>query len=193
VWGKEPYLSVLVKPRHDLTKEVIKMKETDYLLGNEKIIDDLKKMPIFEPFNRGELQTLLNMSKLRTYRSGEVIVQEGNVDSWVYFLVYGKVRILKDEKEVTTLQRKGDVFGEMRFIDASPRSASAYADGDVACLAVDTEYVEKLAGDDRIAFGYIMYRVFSEILAGRLRALTKELMEAKGKDELSIWKKKIKI
>ena len=169
------------------------MKETDYLLGNEKIIDDLKKMPIFEPFNRGELQTLLNMSKLRTYRSGEVILQEGNVDSWVYFLVYGKVKIVKDEKEVTTLQRKGDVFGEMRYIDASPRSASAYAYGDVACLAVDTEYVEKLAGDDRIAFSYIMYRVFSEILAARLRVLTKELMEAKGKDGLSRWRKKIKL
>ena len=35
------------------------MKETDYLLGNEKIIDDLKMMPIFAPFNQGDLQTLL--------------------------------------------------------------------------------------------------------------------------------------
>ena len=26
------------------------MKETDYLLRNEKIIDDLKKIPIFAPF-----------------------------------------------------------------------------------------------------------------------------------------------
>jgi len=169
------------------------MKETDYLLGNEKIIDDLKKMPIFRPFNKGDLQTLLNMSKLRTYRSGEVIIQEGNVDSWVYFLVYGKIKIVQKEKEVAMLRRRGDVFGEMRFVDASPRSASAYADGDVACIAFDTEYVDKLAGEDRIAFGYIVYRVFAEILADRLRSLTKELLEIRGKDELRIWNKKIKI
>jgi CRP-like cAMP-binding protein len=165
------------------------MKETDYLLGNEKIIEDLKKMPIFEPFKQEDLLTLLNMSKMRTYRSGEAILQEGNVDSWVYFLVYGKVKISKKGKMITTLHRKGDVFGEMRFIDSAPRSASAHADGDVACIAVDTEYVEKLTGNDRVAFGYIIYRVFSEILAERLRLLTKELMNTKGKDAFKFWKK----
>ena len=165
------------------------MKETDYLIGNEKIIDDLKKMPIFEPFNQEELQTLLNMSKLRTYKSGEEIIQEGNVDPWVYFLIYGKVRITKKEKSVTIIRRRGDIFGEMRFIDSSPRSASAFAEEDVACIAVDTEYVEHLTGDDKIAFGYILYRVFSEILSERLRAVTRELMEIKGKDDLKFWKK----
>jgi CRP-like cAMP-binding protein len=165
------------------------MKETDYLLGNEKIIDDLKKMPIFEPFNQGELQTLLNMSRLRTYKRGEAIIQEGNVDPWVYFLIYGQVRIAKRDKTVTTMRRRGDVFGEMRFISRAPRSASAVAENDVACIAVDTEYVEKLAGEDKIAFGYILYRVFAEILSERLRAVTRELMEIKGKDALKFWKK----
>ena len=163
------------------------MKETDYLLGNEKIIDDLKKMPVFEPFNQSDLQTLLNMSKLRTYGSGEAIIQEGNVDPWVYFLIYGKIKIVKKKKEVTILNRKGDLFGEMRFIDSLPRSASAYAEGDVACIAVDTEYVDKLTGNDKLAFGYIMYRVFSEILADRLRSLTKELIAIKGKGALKTW------
>ncbi len=165
------------------------MKETDYLLGNEKIIDDLKKIPIFEPFNQVELQTLLNMSKLRTYTQGETIIQENNVDRWVYFLVYGRVRIDKKGKTIATMRRRGDVFGEMRFIDSSPRSASAIAEKDVACIAVDTGYVEKLAGHDRITFGYILYRVLSEILSERLRAVTKELMEIKGKEALNFWKK----
>ncbi len=165
------------------------MKETDYLLGNEKIIDDLKKMPIFAPFTQNDLQMLLNMSKLRTYNSGEAIIQEGNIDSWVYFLIYGKAKIVKKNKEITILQRKGDIFGEMRFIDSSPRSASVYAVGDVACIAVDTEYVENLTGNDRLAFGYIMYRVFSEMLANRLRSLTKELVALKGKDALMSCKK----
>ena len=96
---------------------------------------------------------------------------------------------VKKNKEVSILQRKGDVFGEMRFIDSSPRSASVYADADVACIAVDTEYVDKLTGNDKLALGYIMYRVFSEILADRLRSLTKELIAIKGKDALKNWKK----
>ncbi len=165
------------------------MKETDYLLGNEKIIDDLKKMPIFGPFKQEELQTLLNMSRLRTYTSGEAIIQEGAVDPWVYFLLYGKVRITKKKKSVTIMRRRGDVFGEMRFIDNSPRSATARAEEDVACIAVDTEYVEKLTGDDKMAFAYILYRVFSEILSERLRTVTRELIEIKGKDAITFWQK----
>ena len=65
----------------------------------------------------------------------------------------------------------------------------ALKDADVACIAVDTEYVDKLTGNDKLAFGYIMYRVFSEILADRLRSLTKELIAIKGKDALKTWKK----
>ena len=66
------------------------MKETDYLVWNLKIATDLKKMPVFEPFTQDELQTLLRMSKLRRYKTGETIIQERNLDSCVYFLVSGK-------------------------------------------------------------------------------------------------------
>ncbi|MEJ2096877.1 MAG: cyclic nucleotide-binding domain-containing protein, partial [Deltaproteobacteria bacterium] len=105
------------------------MKETDYLEGNTKLIADLQKIDVFAPFTKEELQKLLSMSKLRVYQTEETIVQEGNTDTWVYFLVYGSVRILRQNKEVAILKRRGDVFGEMSFIDNTPRSASAVADG----------------------------------------------------------------
>jgi CRP-like cAMP-binding protein len=165
------------------------MKETDYLVGNLKIIDDLKKMPVFEPFTREELTMLLNMSKLRMYRPEETIIQEGNIDRWVYFLVSGKVKISKKGETVAVLNRAGDVFGEMRFVDNAPRSAAAMANGEVVCIAVDSDYVDKISGKDKVAFGYILYRVISEILVDRLRVATKELIALKGKKGLSFWKK----
>jgi CRP-like cAMP-binding protein len=165
------------------------MKETDYLVGNLKIIDDLKKMPVFEPFTREELTMLLNMSKLRRYRQGETIIQEGNIDRWIYFLVSGKVKIAKKGETVTVIRRAGDVFGEMRFIDNAPRSAAAIAEVEVVCIAVDSDYMDKLSGKDKATFGYIFYRVISEILVDRLRVATKELMALKGKKGLSFWKK----
>ncbi len=165
------------------------MKETVYLVGNLKIIEVLKKLPIFEPFSQDELQTLLNMSKLRIYQSGETIIQEGAVDKWVYFLVKGKVMIAKKGEIVTVLNRVGDVFGEMRFIDNAPRSATVIAEKDVVCIALDSDYIDKLSGKDKLTFGYIFYRVISEILVNRLRTATKDLMELKGKKEISFWKK----
>jgi CRP/FNR family cyclic AMP-dependent transcriptional regulator len=165
------------------------MKETDYLVSNLKIIDDLKKMPVFEPFTQEELTMLLNMSKLRMYSSGETIIQEGNIDRWVYFLISGKVKISQKGETVSMLNRAGDIFGEMRFIDNAPRSAAATAEGKAVCIAVDSDYVDKISGKDKVAFGYILYRVISEILVDRLRVATKELMELKGKKSISFWKK----
>ena len=163
------------------------MKETQYLEDNEKIISDLQKMPVFEPLKQDDLKAFVKMSKLRMYKSGESIISEGSVDFWMYFLIYGKVKITKENKEVALLQRRGDVFGEMRFIDSAPRSASAHAEGETVCLAVDTDHVEQLAGTERLTFHYVLYRIISEILAERLRRATKELIEHKGKSNIKLW------
>lgn len=163
------------------------MKESQYLEDNLKIIEDLRKMPVFKPLKQEDIQFFLKMSKLRMYKSGETIISEGNVDYWMYFLIYGTVKITKENKAITVLRRRGDVFGEMRFIDSSPRFASAHAGGDTVCLAVDTDQIEQLSGNDRITFGYILYRIISEILADRLRLATKELIQHKGKANIKFW------
>jgi len=164
------------------------MKESQYLEENEKIIADLKKMPVFEPLKPEDLKSFIKMSKLRMYQAGETIISEGDVDHWMYFLIYGRVKITKENQQITVLRRRGDVFGEMRFIDSAPRSASAYAEEDAVCLAVDTDHIERLSGNDKVTFNYILYRIISEILAERLRQATKELIEHKGKSNIKFWR-----
>ena len=90
------------------------MKETDYLFGNLKIIEDLRKIPVFEPFSQEELKLLLNMSKLRVYRSGETIIREGDIDRWVFFLISGKVKISKKGETVTVLKRLKILFSTLK-------------------------------------------------------------------------------
>ncbi|MDJ0783125.1 MAG: cyclic nucleotide-binding domain-containing protein [Desulfosarcinaceae bacterium] len=163
------------------------MKQSEYLMGDRNLFVDLKKLPVFEPLDQADLDHLLRMSRLRIYKSGEVIIQEGSVDNWIYFLIYGKVRIVKQDKEISILNRGGDLFGEMRFIENAPRSASAYADGDTVCLALDTGYLTQLSGEDKLSFGYILYRILAGILAEKLREATQELMAVKGTCNISLW------
>jgi CRP-like cAMP-binding protein len=162
------------------------MQETDFLRGNQRVLKDIRKLEIFEPFQEDELNNLMAMSKIRKYNPGETIFEQGSADTWLYFLVYGKVRLLKDKKPVALLQRRGDVFGEMGAIECAPRSAKAVAVEQVVCLATDIYYIEQLTGEDKLAFGYVIYRVFSSVLADRLRVTTEELMELKGRS-LKIW------
>lgn len=162
------------------------MQETDFLKGNQRVLNDIRKFDIFEPFQDDELHHLMDMSKIRKYNPGEKIFDQGSSDTWLYFLVYGKVRLMKDNQPVALLQRRGDIFGEMGAIECAPRSASAVAVGDTVCLATDIYYIEQLSGTDKLAFGYVIYRVFSGVLAERLRVTTNELMEFKGKS-IKIW------
>ncbi|BBO69389.1 hypothetical protein DSCA_33190 [Desulfosarcina alkanivorans] len=162
------------------------MQETDFLKGNQRVLNDIKKFEIFEPFQEDELHHLMSMSKIRKYNPGETIFEQGSADTWLYFMVYGKVRLMKDNKPVAMLQRRGDVFGEMGAIECAPRSASAVAVGETVCLATDIYYIEQLTGNDKLAFGYVIYRVFSGVLADRLRATTEELLELKGRS-IKIW------
>jgi CRP/FNR family cyclic AMP-dependent transcriptional regulator len=162
------------------------MQETDFLKGNQRVLNDIKKFEIFEPFQDDELYHLMSMSKIRKYNPGETIFDQGSADTWLYFMVYGKVRLIKDGKPVALLQRRGDVFGEMGAIECAPRSASAVAVGETVCLATDIYYIEQLTGNDKLAFGYVIYRVFSGVLADRLRITTEELMALKGRS-IQIW------
>lgn len=162
------------------------MQETDFLKGNQRVLNDIKKFEIFEPFQDDELHHLMAMSKIRKYNPGEKIFEQGSADTWLYFLVYGQVRLMKDNQSVVLLQRRGDIFGEMGAIECAPRSASAVAVGETVCLATDIYYIEQLTGTDKLAFGYVIYRVFAEVLAERLRTTTEALLEFRGRS-LKIW------
>ena len=162
------------------------MQETDFLKGNQRVLNDIRKFEIFEPFQDDELQHLMTMSKIRKYNPGEKIFEQGSADTWLYFLVYGQVRLMKENQSMALLQRRGDMFGEMGAIECAPRSASAVAVGETVCLATDIYYIEQLTGTDKLAFGYVIYRVFSGVRADRLRRTTDELMEFKGRS-IKIW------
>ena len=155
------------------------MIESEYLKDNLKYVEKLKKIPSFEDFSDKDLLGILEMSKLRQYEPGEVILKEGGYDSWIFFLISGKIKVVKNDESLSILKRTGDVFGEMGIIDASPRSATIYSVDKTVCLATDASYIDRLSGNDRYIFSSILYRVFSQILAERLRETSAELIKAK--------------
>ena len=66
-----------------------------YLEENSKIIEFLKKIPVFEIFDEEGLRNLMRISKLNRYQSGQIIMKEGETDTYMYFLVQGAVEITK--------------------------------------------------------------------------------------------------
>jgi len=155
------------------------MKESDFLDENAVIVERLRELPILKSFDKDDIQGLMQFSKVREYQTGEVIIKEGDEDNCIFFILSGKVSIEKDGIELTQLGKPGDVFGEMAVIQSRPRSATVRATNQTLCLMVDSSYMNMLDKSDKSTFMYVIFRIFSMLLANRLRETTDSLIAAK--------------
>ncbi len=159
------------------------MIESKYLKDNVENIQRLLTIPGLKEFETRSLSKLLRLSKIREYEDGEVIIREGDKDPWLYFLLDGQLRIMKNKVEIGRIQQVGEIFGEMRIIDSMTRSATVYADGPTVCLCVDTSAKGRLATvrerDEKLDFLLLLYRIFAEYISIRLRLTNEELIKAK--------------
>lgn len=159
------------------------MIESRYLKENIENIQRLMAIPALRHVESVNLGRLLRLSKVRQYEDGERIIRENDTDPWLYFLLSGKIRVLKNGEDLGIIDKKGEIFGEMRIIDDQRRSATVLAAGKTICLAVNTDAVDRLSTSDkkaeRLDFVILLYRIFAEYMAERLRMTTEELAQAK--------------
>lgn len=165
------------------------MQESAYLEGREDLLASMKRMPAFTRLTDQHLKTILSLSKVRKYDKGEVILEEGTVDSWMYFIIQGSVRVEKTGKKIGEIHESGAVFGEMGVLGGCERSASVRAHADTMCLAVDASFLDRMDEKERAQCFSVLYRMFVEILAERLRTTSQQLAEAK--DKMAVMRKKI--
>lgn len=155
------------------------MQESSYLKGRDDIMESLKKIPFLKTYEDRFLRSILELSKLRRYDVDEAITREGEYDCWLYVILKGRVRIIKNEEEIAMLDAQGGTFGELAVIDGEARSASVYAATDTTCLAIDGSFLDRLEPHEKIEFEAVYYRLLSEILAHRLRITSAELSHLK--------------
>jgi CRP/FNR family transcriptional regulator, cyclic AMP receptor protein len=154
------------------------------LRENEEILEKLRLMPALKGAGEHELEGILSLSRMEKYETGEVVIREGQYDNWIYFLISGKVAIQKAGETIGSLQSRGDIFGEMGIIDGSPRSASIVALEPAVALAMDASYIDRLKGQQRVAFQCVLYQAFAEILAIRLRLADDRLIKIRNEKTL---------
>ncbi|MBF0297090.1 MAG: cyclic nucleotide-binding domain-containing protein [Oligoflexia bacterium] len=76
------------------------------------------------------------------YKAGSIVVQENERCRKMFIVVDGQVRVFKGHiggKITLAILGKGEIFGELSFFDAEPRSASVEALSDVSLVVIDGE------------------------------------------------------
>jgi CRP/FNR family cyclic AMP-dependent transcriptional regulator len=84
--------------------------------------------------------------KIQRFEAGSILVREGERSRKMFVIREGKARVYKTylNKRVTlAILGKGEVFGELSFFDAEPRSASVETLTELEALVLDGEKAEK--------------------------------------------------
>lgn len=113
-------------------------------LSNQQISEFLKAQPLVKGMTDSELSYLVDMSELIVYGPGEVIFPEGENSNDIYFIHKGEVSIIQMDtslgKEQTLgVLKAGEAFGDLAFLDDSPRSSTIKTNTETELLRLSKE------------------------------------------------------
>ena len=125
------------------------------------ILDFIKSLPFFEEFTDKEKSELINTEGVfEKYKDGETIIKQGNIESWLFVILLGKVRLtksitesvdkkrisLKEPIDITVKELEiGSIFGEISLITKRPRNVTALAASpEVAVMKITKEIIDGL-------------------------------------------------
>jgi CRP-like cAMP-binding protein len=150
--------------------------------GERGTIDDDTKRDLLKEhgLTDHELQVLTAHLEAERFEGGDFIFTEGSEGDTLYIVADGEVRISRRipgmGEEALAILGRGEIFGEMAWIDSSPRSADAIAHGR-ACtvLGVSRRRLEQDSGVDAASIVQFL-KVLCQILCRRIRSMNGALV-----------------
>lgn len=104
---------------------------------NNRIPFRAESFSLLKEFNPSEIDNLEKIAEVLPFKDGEIIVRQGDLSEEVYFIGQGAVDIVSEETQmVLSTLHAGESFGELAFLDGSPRSVTIRANGDIELYAL---------------------------------------------------------
>ncbi|OQX11040.1 MAG: hypothetical protein BWK80_45170 [Desulfobacteraceae bacterium IS3] len=165
------------------------MIEFQYFKENIQNIQKLIVIPPIREFETDRLKKSLRLSRIREYEHEELVIKQGEDEACLYFLLAGKVRLEKENGDVETVADVGEIFGEMQALQGLVKPGTVYAEGSAVFLVINTPPgINRFTSDEAADILLLLYRIFMEFIAIRLRLINHEVVRTK--KELSLLKKK---
>ncbi len=152
------------------------MEESPYLKAHEALRQKFETLPLHGSLEMADQRLVLNASRIQRFDAGELIMEAGQSERNVCVLLSGAVEVVNGGDGQNRLQRVGDIFGELCLVGKDAPAMTVKALQSVECLVIDSSKVGDIEVSCRDSFQAVIYRVFAELLAERLRATNDEVM-----------------
>mgnify|MGYP006266675553 CR=1 FL=1 len=143
-------------------------------------VNFLQSHSLFGGLHETELGTVLPLMEKEEYGEGEWVVREGEQGDRFYFILEGRVEVLKETKKGDARNTyrlaelgPGSTFGEMELIDIQARSASVRALESMSALTLTNMNLYRLYQKDAAVYGRILLNLAREI-SRRLRQMNEK-------------------
>jgi len=148
-------------------------------------LDLLRQIRVFRGLNQEEFEVVLGLTSVWECAKNQYVFKEGDVSDVLYIVADGEVAVIIStgllvNHTVATFTR-GDVFGELAFIDPSPRTATIRCTQPTQLISITRDDFRHLASKHP-NIQRIVYKNLSRILSERLRNANEKLKELAGKD-----------
>lgn len=149
------------------------------------VLPKLVKLPLFCDFDINKdddvrmLKQIYDNLSIVPFKSGEVIIREGEMGDELFILYEGEVLVTRetpvgDVIALATLNSSMNVFfGEMAIINKDTRSATITANTDCLCLSIAGEKFMAVC-DREPVLGYRVLSVLAKRLANNVRSANKD-------------------
>ena len=148
----------------------------------DKELQALKSSPIFQTFDDKVLRHFAESCSITRFEAGDIIFVETSEGDEIYLIADGEVSIgialgNADQDYEIIKERRGDLLGEVRFIDNLPRSATATAETDVELLVWQSSSWRDICEEDPHT-GYRLTLAIAKTLSDRLRRWNVRILDA---------------
>jgi serine/threonine protein phosphatase PrpC/CRP-like cAMP-binding protein len=172
--------------KDNITAVVVKVPDThglDRLASEVNLkLETLHLMPLFRHLTYQELVRVMNITEVRSYAPGGLILGEGDEGDEMFIVLTGGARVHSGDAKLSVLGA-GQHFGEMALIDKAPRSASVTSEGNSKLMVMKRRDFFDIVRKDHDVAVKLMWS-FMGVLTERLRTTSRDLGEAR--EELSL-------
>jgi len=138
----------------------------------------LETSPLFVSLHPEELDMLAELSQERSFASGEVIFNEGDVGDSLFVIVRGEIEVVRKGEggapRTIAVLKEGEFFGEMSLIDKEYRSATCRTRTDAELLRLTNENLHSFARVYKNGFTLVVINI-ARVLSLRLRDTSEKL------------------
>ncbi len=136
--------------------------------------NSLSNLNFFNGFSDAEIAEIMQVSRIVTFKKGDVIIPENDIDDSFYIIIKGVVDVNKGDVNIETLST-GDCFGEIGFLLKRKRTATISASKNTIVLHVKPDFMDNMTVETQLRY----YKAFSETIIYRLLVTTARLAAAK--------------